>query len=610
MTASDVEAFLDGLVPLQLAREDIAGAVIVIVKNGNILFSKGYGYADMKGKVPLSPSATLVRPGSISKTFAWTAVMQLVERGELDLDRDINDYLDFKVPHTLGRAVTLRNLMTHTAGFEEVLKDLVVDRSSELVSLRAFVAAHQPNQIFVPGTVPAYSNYGADLAGYIVERVSGRPFDDYIQEDIFRPLGITHATFVQPLPDALKPMMSKGYELASGDAKPFEMLPPQVAPDGSLSITGADMARFMIAHLQNGKYGETRILQPRTAELIHARQFSMDPAVNGMALGFYEENRNGRHIVGHGGDTNYFHSDLHLVLDEGVGFFVSYNSSGKGEQDVRTAIWEKFLDRYFPFSGQPTEATATRDVDSVTGKYLSSRRAQTTILRALWLLLAEASVSEAPDGSIEVDQIKDLGGQPKRWRGIGNMTFREVGGQQLLVFKRDASGHVQMIGEDPTAIFQRVSWNDNKYILMVALGFAALLFALTLALWPVGALLRRHYKRTLTLTAAERRLRLLVKIVCALDLAALVAFTAIVTSGFSDLTIFSDRLDPWLRLVQIVLFLGVVGTAAILYNSYLAWRTAGAGVWTRIYATGLVLASFIYVWFVMASKLLQSSLKY
>jgi CubicO group peptidase (beta-lactamase class C family) len=610
MTTTDVEAFLDGLVPLQLAREDVAGVVIVIVKNGNILFSKGYGYADMKGKVPVSPTATLVRPGSISKTFAWTAVMQLVERGKIDLDRDINDYLDFQVPHTFGRPVTLRNLMTHTAGFEEVLKDLVVDQSSQLGPLRAFVAAHQPNQIFPPGTVPAYSNYGADLAGYIVERVSERPFDDYIQENIFRPLGITHATFVQPIPDSLKPMLSNGYELASGDAKPFELIPPQVAPDGSLSITGADMAKFMIAHLQNGKYGETRILQAPTAEMMHARQFSMDPAVNGMALGFYEENRNGHHIVGHGGDTNYFHSDMHLVLDEGLGFFVSYNSSGKGEQDVRTALWETFLDRYFSPSKQPAEATATRGVDSVVGKYLSSRRAQTTILRALWLVLAEASVSEAPNGTVEVDQMKDLGGQPKRWRGIGNMTFREVGGQQLLIFKRDASGHVQMIGEDPTAIFQRVSWNDNKNFLSVALGFAALLFTLTLVLWPVGALLRRRYKRTLTLTAGERRLRLLVKLVCALDLGALVAFTVIVTSGFSDLTVFSDRLDPWLRVLQVVLFLGVVGTAAILYNSYRVWRTAGSGLWTRIYATGLVLASFVYVWVVMASRLLQSSLKY
>jgi hypothetical protein len=329
-----------------------------------------------------------------------------------------------------------------------------------------------------------------------------------------------------------------------------------------------------------------------------------------MALGFYEENRNGRHIVGHGGDTNYFHSDMHLVLDEGLGFFVSYNSSGKGEQDVRSVLWEKFLDRYFPFSGQPAEAAATRGGDSVAGKYLSSRRAQTTILKSLWWVLAEASVSEAADGTIQVDQFKDLAGQPKRWHAIGNTTFREVGGQQLLVFKRDASGHLQMIGEDPIAISQRVGWNENKNVLSIALGFAALVFALTLVLWPVGALLRRHYKRTLALSAAERRVRLLVKIVCAVELGALLAFTAIVTLGFSDLTVFSDRLDPWLRILQVVLFLGVVGTAAILYNGYRAWRTTGTGLWTRIYATGLVLASFIYTWFVVASRLLQSSLKY
>src|SRR6266481_8107879 len=403
MTASDVEAFLDGLVPLQLQREDIAGAVIVIVKKGNILFSKGYGYADMKGKVPVSPTATLFRPGSISKTFTWTAVMQLVERGKLDMDRDINEYLDFQVPHTFGRPVTLRNLMTHTAGFEEVLKDLVVDQTSDLTPLRAFVAAHQPHQIFIPGTVPAYSNYGADLAGYIVERVSGRPFDDYIQENIFRPLGITQATFIQPLPDSLKPMLSSGYELASGDAKPFELLPPQAAPDGSLSITGADMAKFMIAHLQNGKYGGASILQPQTAEMMHARQFSMDPAVNGMALGFYEENRNGRHIIGHGGDLNYFHSDMHLIADEGLGFFVSYNSAGKGELDVRTALWTNFLDRYFPAPEPKQEVAANTSIDSVSGQYLSSRRAQTTILRSLWWGLAESSVSQNRDGTILVD---------------------------------------------------------------------------------------------------------------------------------------------------------------------------------------------------------------
>src|SRR5437773_8879544 len=177
ITASDVEAFLGGVVPMQLQREDIAGAVVVVVKDGNVLVSKGYGYADVKARTPVSPSATLFRPGSISKTFTWTTVMQLVEQGKINLDADVNDYLDFQVPHTFGRPVTVRNLMTHAPGFEEVIKDLSVDRADQLPMLQAFVGAHEPNQIYAPGTVPAYSNYGADLAGYIVQRVSGMPFE-------------------------------------------------------------------------------------------------------------------------------------------------------------------------------------------------------------------------------------------------------------------------------------------------------------------------------------------------------------------------------------------------------------------------------------------------
>jgi len=610
MTASDVEAFLDGLVPMQLQREDIAGAVIVIVRDGNVLVSKGYGYADVKRRTPVSPSTTLFRPGSISKTFTWTAVMQLVEQGKLSLDRDVNDYLDFQVPHTFGRPVTLRNLMTHTAGFEEVIKDLAVNRIEELPPLQGFVIAHQPKQIFVPGMIPAYSNYGADLAGYIVQRVSGVPFEQYIQENVFRPLGMTHATFVQPLPDSLTTLMSNGYELASEDAKPFELVPPEPAPDGSLSITGADMARFMIAHLQKGRYGEARILQQQTAETMHARQFSMDSAVNGMALGFYQENRNGLRIIGHGGDLSYFHSDMHLVLDKGLGLFVSYNSSGKGDFDVRSALWQQLLDRYFPFSESYTDEPGKPAAESASGRYLSSRRAQTTIMKALWLVLAEPSVSLASDGTIQVDSMKDFAGQPKRWRGIGGMKFREVDGQQLLVFKPDASGRLEMITEDPIEIFQQVSWKENKIVWSIALGFATLVFALTLVLWPVSALLRRHYKHELILNPIQRRLGLLVKFVCAIDLGSLIALAAILAYGFSNLSVFSERLDPWLRVVQLLFLVGLLGTIAMLYASYRLWRSSSKGLWTTIYSAGLILASFLYTWLVAASRILQISLKY
>lgn len=610
MTPGDVEAFLDGIVPMQLQREDIAGAVVVIVKNGAIFFSKGYGYADVKARKPVSPDSTLFRPGSISKTFTWTAVMQLVEQGKIDLDADVNNYLDFSIPHSFGKPVMMRNLMTHTPGFEEVIKDLMVNRPDELPLLQPFITAHRPNQIYPPGTIPAYSNYGADLAGYIVQRVSGLPFEEYVQKNIFRPLRILHGTYVQPLPESLKPMMSNGYELASEDPKPFELVPPAPAPDGSLSITGTDMAPFMIAHLQDGQYGPIRILQPQTAEMMHARQFSMDSAVNGMALGFYEENRNGLRIIGHGGDLNYFHSDMHLVLEKGLGFFVSYNSLGKGEMDVRSALWHEFLDRYFPGAESAPRVVANTDINSLAGNYLSSRRAQTTIMRSLWWMLAEASVTVNSDGTLQVDSMKDFSGQPKHWRPIGDMKFREVGGQDLLIFKRDPDGNLEMLTEDPIEIFQSVPWTQKKTVLLSSLGFTIAVFALALIFWPIGALVRRHYQGKLLLSRFQRRLRLLMHLAFAIDLIALLAFAGSMAYGFSNLSFFSDHSDVWFRFVQLLFLLGVAGAITAIYSSFELWRTAVKGFWASTRAFGAILASVVFIWFTVSSRILQFSLKY
>ena len=138
LTAQDLEAFLDGIIPLQLQREDIAGATIAVVKDGNLLFGKGYGYADYEKKKRVSAEETLFRPGSVSKLFTWTAVMQLVEQGKLDLDRDVNEYLDFKIPEAFGKPITLKNLLTHTPGFEEQIKDLF-STASESPNLGAYL---------------------------------------------------------------------------------------------------------------------------------------------------------------------------------------------------------------------------------------------------------------------------------------------------------------------------------------------------------------------------------------------------------------------------------------------------------------------------------------
>jgi len=241
LTHDDLEAWLDGFMPFALQSGDLAGAAVVVVKDGQVLLKKGYGYSDVTSQRSMDPDTILVRPGSVSKLFTWIAVMQLVEQGKLDLHRDIHDYLDFRIESPFAKPITLQDLLTHRAGFEEALKSILMDDPKLIISTEEYLKTHQPPIIFAPGEVPAYSNYGAALAGYIVERVSGEPFDTYIERHILAPLDMTRSTFQQPLPEALAADMSKGYVTASQPPRPFELL--ITGPAGALSATPVDMAK-------------------------------------------------------------------------------------------------------------------------------------------------------------------------------------------------------------------------------------------------------------------------------------------------------------------------------------------------------------------------------
>jgi len=607
MTAADVEAFLDGLVPLQIKQSDIAGATISVVKDGKLLFAKGYGYSDVKNNKPVSPQDTLFRPGSISKLFTWTAIMQLYEQGKLDLDRDINEYLDFKIPDAFGKPITLKNVMTHTPGFEEQVKDLITQNSGA-PNLGQYLKTHIPARIYPPGTVPAYSNYATSVAGYIVERVSGRPFDEYVAENIFKPLNMTHSTFAQPLPANLAPFMSNGYRLGSGDAQSFEIVNP--FPAGSLSSSATDMAQFMIAHLQDGQFGSAQILKPETARLMHSRLFALDDNMNAMCYGFYEESRNGHRIIGHGGDTVFFHSDLHLVLDQKVGFFVSYNSAGRGDSPGRTNLWQAFLDRYYPYTASPaTSATAKEDAKAVAGRYELSRRSETSFLKTA-TLLGQFTVAPVDDGDIEVAQLTGTNGKPKRWQAIGPMTFLERGGQDKLVFKPDQNAQMQMVLPYPFFVGQRIGTLQNGQLLVIVLVVSLVLMLLTLILWPVGWFVRRHYGHKLELTSRERLFRILVRVVFALDLIFVAALFGLTMYGLQHLEVFSDRGTLWFRLIQIVGVIGAIGTLAVFVNTALTWFGSRWSIWMKIQSAILLLASLGVLWFAFAGNLLRFSSTY
>ncbi len=609
LTAADVEAFLDGIVPLQLDREDIAGATVAVVKDGKPLFTKGYGYADVKQKQPVG-AETLFRPGSVSKLFTWTAVMQLVEQGKLDLSKDVNEYLDFKIPAAFGQTISLKNILTHTAGFEDQLKDLFI-ADKRTPNLGNHLKTHIPKRIFALGTTPAYSNYGAALAGYIVERVSRQPLNDYIQQNIFKPLGMTHSTFAQPLPPELAPLMSNGYVLASDEPKEFETV--GAFPAGSLSSSAADMSKFMLAHLQDGRLGGAQILKPETTRLMHSRAFGLDPAANAMAYGFFEESRNGQRIIGHGGDTVYFHSDLHLLTDAGVGFFVSYNSAGRAETDPRLVFWDAFLDRYFPAppSNSPTLDSAKKDANAVSGNYMMSRRSE-SLLKSL-ALLGEATVSANEDDTISVSllgQVNDANGKPKRWREVAPMTFRDINGQDSLIFKPDPKGRMQLILPSPIMVFQRVGLWENSRILLPVAGLSLLTMLLTLPLGFVARLVRRHYRQPLKLTTLERRLRWAVRIVFALNLFFIVTLFGFLLFGLKHLELFSDSSNMWIWLIQSIGVLGAVGSIVVFYNAIYTWTSNRSQIWDKLQAMMSALACLGVLWLDFAGHLLSFNSNY
>ena len=611
LTEADLSAFLDGVIPQQIEKADIAGAVVAVVKDGKVLFEKGYGYSDVEKKTPVSPQDTLFRPGSISKTFTWTAVMQQVEQGKLNLDADVNQYLDFKIPPTFGKPTTLRDIMTHRSGFEETIKDLFVGDQKFLTPMSQYLPSHLPKEIFAPGTIPAYSNYATTVAAYAVQRVSGQDFYDYVDEHFFKPLNMTRATFRQPLPESLKPFMSNGYDLGSGKPKHFEWV--EVAPAGSLSASAESMAHWMIMHLQNGRYGDAQILKPETAIQMHARQEGWPASMNAMCLGFYEQNLNGHRVISHGGDTELFHSDLFLILDSNVGLFVSYNSGGRPEHgDARGDLYIKFMDRYFPApaANETTLATAKEDAQTVVGSYKISRRFETNIL-ALTTVLGQAKIVADPkDNTIYLDGLfKKENGQPRHFREIAPMLFKSVDGPEKMAFVKDGNGRKIAYIDYPFMVFQEVDAAlDNQAFNYFVMGLGIGVVVLTLLFWPVSAILRKHYKQSLMLDPGARKWRRWAKIVCIIDLIYLIGFLWVFTL-LQKLELGSGG-DFKLHLLQVIGLLTGIGALITIIAAIKSWGDSAQWVWYKIWNTLLAVGCVGFFWFLVHWHLLNFNLNY
>jgi CubicO group peptidase (beta-lactamase class C family) len=602
LTQADADAWLDGFMPFTLNSNDIAGAVVVIVKDGQVLTQRGFGYADIAARTRVDPATTMFRAGSISKLFTWTAVMQLVEKGKIDLDADVNQYLDFKIPPYQGKPITMRNLLTHTPGFEEAFKG-GIRFSGQVPPLDEVLKRMLPERVYAPGTTPAYSNYGAGLASYIVQRISGVSFEEYVERNIFAPLNMTHSSFRQPLPAQLAPFMAQGYPKASVEAKPYELI--SIPGAGSIATSAADMAKFMIAHLNQG----AGLMKPETALLMHDPSHVTVPGTDRMALGFYELQINGLSAIAHGGDLNYFHSDMWIFPTKNVGLFISMNSAGEhGPTElIRVKLFEQFADRYFPpaNAAPPVElATAKEHARMLTGSYLSSRGSFTNFVDAA-NFIGQVKITLDKDGRPLVPEI--LGGPPRKWIEIAPFVWQDAYGHGRLGAIVE-NGRVARWSFDPVSpfmVWDRAPWYRDATWLMPVFVASLVLITLTALSWPVGAISRRRFGVTMALVGPDLKSYRWVR-----------GFSWLVVAAFGGWAWFFSSLGSDTDVDGAILPLEIAGTVgfvglccAALWNLQRVWRS-NRGWFAKLWGVLLVVAALLTVWVSVSFHLISFGSRY
>ncbi|HSF79685.1 MAG TPA: serine hydrolase domain-containing protein [Anaerolineales bacterium] len=600
---AELEAFLDDFFARKMEEFHIAGAAISVVKDGQLLFAKGYGYADLENKIPVDPEQTIFRVGSVGKTFTWTAVMQLVEQGKLDLEADINTYLDFSIPDTYPQPITLKHLMTHTSGFDDRWIESLVSDDSELMSAREWLTSNMPGPVRPPGEAAGYSNYNAMLAGYIVARVSGQDYTQYMQEYIFTPLGMTLSSAQSPIPEGLRANLSKGYVYENGvfQAFPNYTAQPALMPSGGHQMSVTDMARFMVAHLQGGFYGdastEMRILEESTARQMQNTLYTPDPRLLGMAYGFADMSDNGQWTLGHEGTSPPMKSQLLLLPDQHLGIFVVYNGDAGDLTTQHYGFQRAFFDHYYPAPAaepiQPPADFAER-AGRFVGLYKLASSNTTTPEKIMGLFgYFNIEISDPGDGTLLVP----IEGIEMRFVEVEPLYFRRVDAPFAIVFRENEQGRITHMFTDlmPQYALVKLNWYESPGFHMVVLLVCILVFLSMLPVAVIRALGNRRPGGDRNPDSRGARVAYQIILgICLLNLLFLVG----VAIKFPPTQ--PSELHGVVLTTTIAMGLGVLAailTVGALVYAVLAWKNTYWSVAFRAYYTLVTIAAVAFVWF-------------
>lgn len=602
-----LSSFVDSLMIKKMEEYKIPGAAVILVDRRHILLSHGYGYADIGNKIPVDPNRTLFRIASVSKLVVGTAVMQCVEKGLLDLHADINLYLkDFKIKNTFPKPVTLADLLTHSAGFDEFVTGKSARKEKDVEPLGKFLKKNLTQRIEPPGEISTYSNLGIALAAHLVEIVTGQDFADYCREHIFLPLGMQNTGF--RLDEKMRSNLSRGYLEENGIfiEFPFDYL--REYPTGQMVTSVNAFSKFMICHLNEGKFGDVALLQPGTVLDMHHVHFTHNPVQpSGWGWTFVIDTLNDQPYLYHGGGYAGTSTMLFLFPEMGFGIFIAANSlpsKGSFVISVANEIAGKIIPPLppdttrYPLTNLPSY---DRNVDKFTGIYRFTRYPKGGLTRTgilLGIQGAELPIWKNNEGMLMMNYMKD---KTRRLIQVKPLVFRSIDDRYYLTFRQDEKGNITHLFTDGTTAFERVPRFmavDKQRALFVF----CLIFLIVFSILPIFTW-RKKMKENRVIRAMHK----ISGLAASTFLLYYVAWGVLITRFFSKTEIrfgFAYGVPTCAYLFQVIPFLGIVLFSWYLFYFFRSIRQKGIPLVFQVYHCFYFIVISLHIWFIWYWKIL------
>lgn len=585
VTPEEVETFVDSFAAEYMPYLEVPGLAFMMVKDGEVFFSKGYGYADVENQIPFDPEQTIVRAGSNVKTVTALALVQLAEQGKIDLDADINQFLThFQIPDTFDSPITARQLLHYTAGLDNRFIGIRVETSYEILPLPEYLGRRLPERVRPPGEIRAYNDHEIALAGLLVEEVSGMPYDQYVHEHIFKPLGMDSSSIYLPEKDAGRAAVGYG----SDGAYPLSYYNLNDAAGSGFNATPADLARYMLMHLGYGKLDGEQVFSKSVVEELHTTRFTHHSKLPGIAYAFDETFWGGRRILAKGGGAPGFTNRMLLLLDEGVGVYFVYNrdSSVPLSWKLERAFLEHFYPKGKPSIGEEVPATDPQEMARYTGYYISLNDYSATTVEKVQALMEQEQVTLDEQGRLNV-----FGSTPLR---IDRNLFQWSESGNYVAFGEDEDGSVNYLFVSRTALM-RVPWIETLPVQMGILGFSVITFITALLGWLVSIFKRQGRSYALS------------------GFVSLIYVGFLVGLGLLLAPVFAGADPPWtlsfapptaLLVLLALPLIGVVMTLSLAWQVVRSWKEKRFSWFVRIHNSLVLIASLTFLFFLNTWNLL------